>query len=107
MTKIIANIATIVVISFFLTGCGSKAMQSAAAGGAAGAGIGQWIGGNTESTLIGAAIGTVGGYFFGNEWDKRGHQQLHMQQQRTYYPPPPQYRPPQRQQQYYDPQRGY
>ena len=36
-----------------------------------GAGIGQLAGGDTESTLIGAAVGGGAGYMLGNERDKK------------------------------------
>jgi hypothetical protein len=35
-----------------------------------GAGIGQLAGGDTESTLVGAAVGGAAGYMLGNESDK-------------------------------------
>ena len=37
----------------------------------AGAGIGQLAGGDTEATLIGAAVGGATGYMLGNEGDKK------------------------------------
>jgi hypothetical protein len=54
-----------------LSGCQSGAQTGAALGTLAGAGIGQLAGGDTESTLIGAAVGAGAGYIFGNESDKR------------------------------------
>jgi len=51
-------------------GCESGAQTGSVVGGLAGAGIGQLAGGDTEATLIGAAIGTAAGYFIGNEDDK-------------------------------------
>ena len=53
-----------------ITGCQNDAQTGAAIGTAAGAGIGQAAGGDTESTLIGAGIGGVAGYIIGNESDK-------------------------------------
>ncbi|MFH1371843.1 MAG: glycine zipper domain-containing protein [Planctomycetota bacterium] len=54
----------------FVVGCASDAQTGAVIGGLAGAGIGQLAGGHTESTLIGAAVGTGAGYMIGNESDK-------------------------------------
>ena len=58
-----------------LIGCESDAQTGAALGGLAGAGIGQLAGGDTESTLIGAGVGTGAGYLIGNEQDKKKQQQ--------------------------------
>ncbi|MBW8040684.1 MAG: glycine zipper 2TM domain-containing protein [Planctomycetes bacterium] len=54
----------------FLIGCQSDAQTGTAIGALAGAGIGQLAGGDTEATLIGAAIGGAAGYMLGNEGDK-------------------------------------
>jgi uncharacterized protein YcfJ len=53
-----------------VAGCESGAQVGSAIGALAGAGIGQLAGGNTESTLIGAAVGGAAGYMVGNEGDK-------------------------------------
>ena len=55
----------------FIAGCGSSGSTGAGIGALAGAGIGQLAGGNTEATLIGAAIGGGTGYIIGNEADKK------------------------------------
>ena len=55
----------------FVCGCESDAQTGALIGTAAGAGIGQAIGGNTGSTLIGAGVGGGAGYMIGNESDKK------------------------------------
>lgn len=55
----------------FTTGCQSDAQIGSALGALAGAGIGQLAGGNTESTLIGAAVGGATGYMLGNEGDRK------------------------------------
>jgi uncharacterized protein YcfJ len=55
----------------FATGCESNAQTGALIGTAAGAGVGQAIGRNTSSTLIGAGVGAAGGYMIGNEMDKQ------------------------------------
>jgi len=52
-------------------GCESDAQTGAGIGALAGAGIGQLAGGDTESTLIGAAVGGAVGYGVGNEQDKK------------------------------------
>jgi hypothetical protein len=55
----------------FLVGCESDAQTGALIGTAAGAGVGQAIGRDTKSTLIGAGVGAAGGYMVGNEQDKK------------------------------------
>lgn len=74
MVKGFGTILTVVVVSLGLalvTGCESDAQTGALIGTAAGAGIGQAIGHDTESTLIGAGVGAAGGYMIGNEQDKK------------------------------------
>lgn len=58
-----------------LTACSAGTM-GAGAGAGIGAIAGQAIGHNTESTLIGAAAGSLLGYIIGNEMDKYDRQQL-------------------------------
>ncbi len=58
-------------VSLFFCGCESDAQTGAAIGSLAGAGIGQLAGGDTKSTLIGAAVGGGAGYVIGNEQDKK------------------------------------
>lgn len=68
------TILVVVFISFslaFFVGCESDAQKGAGVGALAGAGIGQLAGKNTESTLIGAAVGGAAGYMIGNEQDKK------------------------------------
>ena len=55
----------------FSLGCESDAQTGAGIGALAGAGIGQLVGGDTQSTLVGAGIGAGAGYMIGNEQDKR------------------------------------
>ena len=74
MVKNIVTILVLVLVSLgfgFMVGCASDAQTGAAIGSLAGAGIGQLAGGDTESTLIGAALGGGVGYIFGNEGDKK------------------------------------
>jgi len=74
MVKILLTILVAVVLGLgfvFLSGCESSAGTGAGIGALAGAGIGQLAGGNTKSTLIGAAVGTGAGYIIGNEGDKK------------------------------------
>jgi len=64
--------ATVVSLGLtFVVGCESDAQTGALIGTAAGAGAGQAIGHDTESTLIGAGVGAAGGYMIGNEQDKK------------------------------------
>jgi hypothetical protein len=68
---VILIVASVGVGLVFAGGCESDAQTGALIGTAIGAGAGQAIGGNTESTLIGAGAGAVGGYIIGNESDKK------------------------------------
>ena len=54
----------------------NKGQKGAIGGAAGGALVGQMIGGNTQATLIGAAVGTMLGYIVGNEMDKYDREQL-------------------------------
>jgi len=68
------TILLVVAVSFgslFVTGCESDAQVGSAIGALAGAGIGQLAGGDSEATLIGAAVGGAAGYMLGNEGDRR------------------------------------
>ncbi len=74
MAKNLMTILIVVAVSSGLVifaGCESDAQTGAAIGALAGAGIGQLAGGNTEATLIGAAVGSGAGYMLGNEQDKQ------------------------------------
>ncbi len=74
MFKTLITILMTVALSLgliFAGGCNSDAMTGSALGSLAGAGIGQLAGGDTEATLIGAAIGAGAGYIFGNESDRK------------------------------------
>ncbi len=64
----VVGICAVLVLS---VGCESDAQTGAGVGTLAGAGIGQLAGGDTESTLIGAAVGGGAGYLIGNEQDKK------------------------------------
>lgn len=74
---LIVSLATVM-----LSGCagfdaaGRKGMIGGGAGAGAGALLGQAIGHNTESTLIGVAVGGMLGYIVGNEMDKYDQQQM-------------------------------
>ena len=73
MAKGLITILIVITMSLgllFAGGCESDAQTGALAGTAIGAGAGQAIGGDTESTLIGAGLGAIGGYIVGNERDK-------------------------------------
>jgi outer membrane lipoprotein SlyB len=75
--KMVKDIVTILItvliglVLIFIVGCESDAQTGAALGTLAGAGIGQIAGRDTQSTLIGAAVGGTAGYMLGNESDKR------------------------------------
>ncbi len=74
MAEKLATILITVAVSaglLFAVGCESDAQTGAGLGALAGAGIGQLAGGDTESTLIGAALGGGAGYMLGNEGDKK------------------------------------
>lgn len=73
MARNLITITLIVVMVLgltFIVGCQSDAQTGTAIGALAGAGIGQLAGGDTEATLIGAAVGGTAGYLLGNESDK-------------------------------------
>jgi hypothetical protein len=73
MAKSLITILIIVAVSLgliFAAGCESRAHTGALIGTAVGAGAGQAIGRDPESTLIGGAIGAGAGYIIGSETDK-------------------------------------
>ena len=73
MVKNLMKILIVAGIGFGLLlsgGCQNDAQFGLAVGALAGAGIGQLAGGDSEATLIGAAVGGAAGYMFGNESDK-------------------------------------
>ena len=77
MEKKLTTILAAAVLSFgslFFVGCQSDAQFGSAVGALAGASIGQLAGGDSEATLIGAAVGGAAGYMFGNESDKAREQ---------------------------------
>jgi hypothetical protein len=89
MDKDIVTTLIIVLIGLvliFIAGCESDAQSGAALGALAGAGVGQIAGRNTESTLIGAAVGGTAGYILGNEGDKKKSQaeRAYLHQQTDY-----------------------
>lgn len=69
VTTLIA--VTVGVGLMLVAGCENEAQTGAVLGSLAGAGIGQIAGRDTESTLIGAAVGGAAGYMLGNEGDKK------------------------------------
>ena len=74
MVKDIVTTLTAVTVGIGLmlaAGCENEAQTGAVLGSLAGAGIGQIAGRDTESTLIGAAVGGAAGYMLGNEGDKK------------------------------------
>ena len=72
MGKTAAGLASVVLVGVVLlfVGCATDAQTGALGGGLLGAAAGQAIGGDTESTLIGAGVGAGAGYMIGNERDK-------------------------------------
>ena len=74
MSKSLMTILVAAVVSFglaFFVGCESDAQTGAGLGALAGAGVGALAGGDTESALIGAAVGGGAGYMIGSEGDKK------------------------------------
>ncbi|HIJ54034.1 MAG TPA: hypothetical protein HPP66_12920 [Planctomycetes bacterium] len=74
MAKRLMTICVMVAVSLalaFVVGCQSDAQIGSALGALAGAGIGQLAGGDTEATLIGAAVGGGAGYMLGSEGDRK------------------------------------
>ncbi len=74
MVKDIVTTLIVLIVSLALllaAGCESDAQTGAVMGSLAGAGIGQIAGRDTESTLIGAAVGGAAGYMLGSEGDKK------------------------------------
>ena len=73
MFRSASSYVLILVVGFALTvtGCQNIAQTGGLAGAGIGALAGQAIGHNTESTLIGAAVGGGIGYIIGNEKDKQ------------------------------------
>jgi len=69
--KLVIVSAAVCLLLGFTAGCESDAQSGAGLGALAGAGIGALAGGDTESTLIGAAVGGGVGYGIGNEQDKK------------------------------------
>ena len=71
------KLVTIIVIAamsaalVFTAGCESDAQTGTAVGALGGALVGQAIGHDTKSTVIGAGVGGVGGYLIGNQSDKK------------------------------------
>ena len=71
------NILIILMLAVLCSSClTTKGQQGAVGGAAGGALLGQLIGRNTKSTLIGAAVGGMLGYIVGNEMDKYDREQL-------------------------------
>ena len=74
MAKNLMTILIAAAVSFgslLVAGCESDAQVGSAIGALAGAGIGQLAGRDTESTLIGAAVGGTAGYMIGNESERQ------------------------------------
>lgn len=78
MKKITFTLLAFVVL--FVVSCSThqdtNARKGSLTGAAAGAMIGQAIGGDTESTLLGATIGSLLGYAIGQEMDRRDRERL-------------------------------
>ena len=68
---IILIVAAVSFGSLLIAGCESDAQVGSAIGALAGAGIGQLAGGDSEATLIGAAVGGTAGYMVGNERERQ------------------------------------
>jgi outer membrane lipoprotein SlyB len=66
---------SLIIAGSFITGCQNKAEEGAGIGALVGAGLGQAIGRNTKSTLIGGAIGAGAGYLIGQHEQNQEVQQ--------------------------------
>lgn len=90
--KLIIPAVLVFGFSTMFQGCQTTPAQDGAMGGAAvGAIAGQLIGRDTESTLIGAGAGALGGAIF-NDWRVKSEQKSYEKGYRdgvTSYPPPP------------------
>ena len=64
-------VLAVILVMLLLAGCQNEAQTGAVLGSLAGAGVGQIAGRDTESTLIGAAVGGAAGYMLGSEGDKK------------------------------------
>jgi outer membrane murein-binding lipoprotein Lpp len=74
MAKNLMTILIVAAVSFgslLIAGCEGDAQVGSAIGALAGAGIGQLAGGDSEATLIGAAVGGTAGYMLGNESERQ------------------------------------
>ncbi len=67
-----------------MSGCDSSAKTGALGGAGIGALAGQAIGGNTQATLIGAAVGSGIGYVIGNEKDKKHAKEINQAKASSY-----------------------
>lgn len=70
------NFVLLCLVVLLCSACANRAQTGGLGGAAAGAALGQIIGGDTESTLLGAALGGLVGYVVGNEMDKMDRQKL-------------------------------
>ncbi len=110
MTRTLTKAAVLTLLLTLLGGC-TMAERSALILGALGAAAGGAIGGDGDSALIGAGIGTLSGYMIGNEMDKArardtivlrepcpGDRAVHRRTSTRRYPdyPAPSYRVPER-----------
>lgn len=62
----------------FISGCETEAQTDALIGTGIGVGVAALTGGDDSDLLVGAAIGGAGGYWLGNEADKKKAQQTPM-----------------------------
>jgi uncharacterized protein YcfJ len=86
--KKVTSIVLALALSTAMVGC-TTTEQTTGIGIASGALIGQAIGGDTESTLIGAAAGGVAGFLLGKSIERKGYCRYRDRRGRIYEAPCP------------------
>ncbi len=92
MRNLICIISSLLLVLVLLSGCSSSrynTQKGAAIGAGLGAAYGQAIGRDTQSTLIGTALGGLTGAVMGNYEDQRYQEQRDYQRRAYSAPPPP------------------
>jgi hypothetical protein len=100
MKRILVPLMAIILLGIFFTNAkaGNRSVNGLLLGGGTGAIVGQAIGHNTESTIIGATVGGVVGFVIGSEMDRHRttvhhySQPAYSHQRSNYYRERPHYR---------------